>query len=140
MHKLPSMASLMAPSLVLTEKRIVPILTLAALPMGLPQAPLIPVYSRSNRCECLCTCTGTGKHFIDSKGVPWVNSASQMEPVLAEFLDEVFVGGDTACLETFGTDLLDFVGDEVDASLNDVISELLGTPQRWPSSCQHRIF
>jgi hypothetical protein len=28
----------------------------------------------------------------------------------------------------------------VDASLNDVISELLGTPQRWPSSCQHRIF
>jgi hypothetical protein len=49
--------------------------------------------------------------------MPGVDSASQVEVVLADELDEVLVHGNSAGFKGFGSDLFHFVGDAVDHSL-----------------------
>jgi len=56
--------------------------------------------------ESISTCAG--KHLIDTKSVPGMNSASQMEAFLTAFFDEVFVDGNTTGFKGFRGDLFLF--------------------------------
>ena len=59
--------------------------------------------------------TSARQHLVDTDDVVGVSTDTEMETFLAGKLDEVLVGADTGSLEGLGAQLLQLVGNEVDA-------------------------
>jgi len=62
-------------------------------------------------------CSGTGKHLINSQSMPWVDTTSQMEVILTDFLDQVLVNWNSASFKSFRRNLFLFIRDQVNDSL-----------------------
>ena len=55
------------------------------------------------------------QHLVDADDVVGMGAHTQVETFFAGDFDEILVGADTGGFESLGTQLLIFVGDEVDA-------------------------
>jgi len=72
--------------------------------------------------------SGAGQHFIDTKNVPRMDSASEMERVFTSEFDHVLVGSDTAGFQGFRTELFLFQRNQMDAEWEFInISSLLSS-------------
>ena len=71
--------------------------------------------------------TGAGKHLVDADDVERVGTDAHVEAELATVLGHVLVGLDTGSLKSLGGDLLDFLGDAVDAGGELLDGGLTGT-------------
>jgi len=60
--------------------------------------------------------TSARKHLVNSDNVVWVSSDSQVEEILTGDLDHVLVASNTSSLKSFGSDLFQFVRNEVNSS------------------------
>ena len=60
-------------------------------------------------------CASAGKHFLLTNNMEWVNSDSHVEAILTSLGHDVFVAGNTACLQGLRRDLLLFPAEEVNA-------------------------
>ena len=65
--------------------------------------------------------TSTTQHLVDTQDVEGMDTDTHVEAVLAQVLGDVLVGTDTGGFQGLGADLLDLVGEQVDAE-----GELLG--------------
>lgn len=77
-------------SLQWTDKRTWPMATLAHVPSGFPNAPLIPVWSISS---------STWKHLVDTQDMERVHSHPKMESILASILCHVLVACNASSLK-----------------------------------------
>ena len=60
-------------------------------------------------------CTSTGEHLVDSNNVPWVDSDSHVEVLSTDIGGHVLVASNSGGLESFRSDLLLLVADQMDA-------------------------
>lgn len=70
---------------------------------------------------------GARQHLVDADDVERVHAHANVERVLADELDEVFVGANTRRLERFGRELLILVRDQVHDERELVHTSLLTT-------------
>ena len=72
-------------------------------------------------------CTSAGKHLVDSNDVPWVDSDSHVEVLSTNVGGHVLVASNSGGLESFRSDLLLFVTNQMDACWEVVVSGSLLT-------------
>ena len=91
-------------------------------------------------------CSSARKHFVDSNHMPWMNSDSHMEVLLAAIDSHVLVAGNSSSLESFRSDLLLLVANKMDTGwefcelgllFTDVIHSKLGV---WHTTIESRLW
>ena len=71
--------------------------------------------------------SSAGQHLVDAVDVEGVQTDSQVESIFAAVLHQVFVGTDTASLQSFGRQLLILIRDHVHAQRKLIYFSLLAS-------------